>query len=194
MRFLLCLLLAACHKDATTTDTSSSNVVVAPLPTTTATTTTAATSTTAPQQSGDEAGARALLGKFLAPGADHAALSKPLRPATADYGALFDAETAAKLGPQYEHHWDKDPMVIAPKEGQTELKLFAATSEDLVADKGNAHEFPGGWKRVAPHLKPHQTWYRFKFVKPGEDLGMAFDGLTFVNGHWVITPKPWAGL
>ena len=28
-------------------------------------------------------------------------------------------------------------------------------------------------------------------VKPGETLGMAFDGLAFVNGHWRIFPKPW---
>jgi len=189
---LLSLFIVACHKDAATSDTPSSSVT--PLPTTVATTTTASTATQAQAASGDEAGARALLMKFLAPGADYPALSKPLRPATADYGALFDAETAAKLGPQYDQHWDKEPMVIAPKAGQTELKLVAATTEDLRADKGNAGEFPGGWKRVAPHLKPHQTWYRFKFVKPGEDLGMAFDGLTFVNGHWVMTPKPWHGL
>jgi len=192
---LLSLFIVACHKDTATTDTTSSSVV-APLPTTATTTTTATATATQTQvaASGDEAGARALLMKFLAPGADYPALSKPLRPATADYGALFDADTAAKLGPQYDQHWDKEPMVIAPKAGQTELKLVAATTEDLQAGKGNAGEFPGGWKRVAPHLKAKQTWYRFKFVKPGEDLGMAFDGLTFVNGHWVMTPKPWHGL
>lgn len=143
---------------------------------------------------GDEASARALLTKFLAPSADRAALSKPLRPTKADYAALFDAPTAAKLQPQYDEHWDKEPMVLEPKPGQTEVKLWAATSEDLQAGKGNANEFPGGWKKVAPHLTAHKTWYRFKFVKPGEDLGMAFDGLTFVNGHWVMCPKPWHGL
>lgn len=143
---------------------------------------------------GDEAGARALLQKFLAPGADYAALTKPLRPTKADYAALFDAETAAKLQPQYDALWDKEPMIIAPKSGQTELTLFGATSEELQSGTGNAGEFPGGWKRVAPHLTPHHTWYRFKFVRPGEHLGMAFDGLTFVNGHWVIAPKPFHAL
>ena len=156
--------------------------------------TTATTVAAAPAASDDEAGARALLRRFLAPGADRAALTKPLRPNKADYAALFDAPTAAKLQPAYDAHWDKDPMVIEAHEGQTELVLFAATSEDLQSGGGNAGEFPGGWKKVAPHLQPHQTWYRFKFVRPGEHLGMAFDGLTFVNGHWVITPKPWHGL
>jgi hypothetical protein len=36
--------------------------------------------------------------------------------------------------------------------------------------------------------------YRFKFVEPGKDLGMAFDGLIYVNGHWRIFPKPWRAL
>ena len=35
------------------------------------------------------------------------------------------------------------------------------------------------------------TLFRFKFVKAGETIGMAFDGLAFVNGHWRIFPKPW---
>jgi hypothetical protein len=47
-------------------------------------------------------------------------------------------------------------------------------------------------KRVAEHLKPGLTLYRFKFVKPGETVGMAYDGLVHVNGHWVMLPKPWA--
>ena len=27
--------------------------------------------------------------------------------------------------------------------------------------------------------------------EPGEELGMAFDGLTYVNGNWRIFPKPY---
>ena len=50
---------------------------------------------------------------------------------------------------------------------------------------------PGGYAKVAPHMKAGHTWYRFKFVKSGERVGMAYDGLTFVNHHWVIVPKPW---
>ncbi len=178
----------------TTNAAASAAATAATNPAASAGTTAGAAVAGATGEKGDEAGARALLTKFLAPGADRAALTKPLRPTKADYAALFDAPTAGKLQPQYDEHWDKEPMVIEPKAGQTELKLWAATSEDLQQGKGNAREFPGGWKKVAPHLTAHQTWYRFKFVKPGEDLGMAFDGLTFVNGHWVMCPKPWHGL
>ena len=47
---------------------------------------------------------------------------------------------------------------------------------------------------MAGQLQSGVTLYRFKFVKPGEGLGMAFDGLVHVNGHWVIIPKPWRAL
>ena len=32
---------------------------------------------------------------------------------------------------------------------------------------------------------------RFKFVKPGQTFGMAFDGLVYINGKWCIFPKPY---
>jgi hypothetical protein len=41
------------------------------------------------------------------------------------------------------------------------------------------------------NLKPGQTVYAFKFVKPGESLGMAFEGLTNINGRLRLFPKPW---
>jgi len=33
--------------------------------------------------------------------------------------------------------------------------------------------------------------YRWKYVKPGEQLGTSFDGLIYVNSHWAWFPKPW---
>ena len=39
--------------------------------------------------------------------------------------------------------------------------------------------------------KPGLTVYRWKYTKPGEPLGMAYDGLIYVNGHWAWFPKPW---
>ena len=140
---------------------------------------------------GTDEGAEALLKEFLKPGADVAALSKQLRPAKADYDAVFQPELAAKADATYGPAWDAGQMVIAPKPGQTELKLFSATSDELKGWQGNAAEFPGGYKDVAAQLKPGVKIYRFKFVEPGQDLGMAYDGLAYVNGHWRIFPKPW---
>lgn len=143
---------------------------------------------------GTDAGAMSLLQEFVKPGADHAALSKQLRPTAADYAAVFEADVSGKVAAVYDPAWEAGQMVVAPKAGQTEVKVFSATSEEMKSWSGNAAEFPGGWKDVAAKLKPGLKIYRFKFVEPGKDLGMAFDGLIYVNGNWRICPKPWRAL
>lgn len=143
---------------------------------------------------GTEAGAMSLLKEFAKPGADTAALSKQLRPTASDYAAVFDADSATKVAAVYDPAWTAGQLVVAPKAGQTEVKLFSASSEEMKSWSGNAAEFPGGWKTVGAKLKPGLKIYRFKFVEPGQDLGMAFDGLIYVNGNWRIFPKPWRAL
>lgn len=142
------------------------------------------------QDAGSEASATALLKKFLAPGADRAALTKELRPTTNDYAKVFIADFAKKLEAAQKPLWDSAPA-IGPKEGQTEVTVGKATAEDFQKGTAAAKEFPGGYAKLGDKLQSGVTLFRFKFVKPGETLGMAFDGLTFVNGHWCIFPKPW---
>jgi hypothetical protein len=142
---------------------------------------------------GTEEGAKQLLSDFLKPGADHAKLSTALKPTTADYEAVFATkELATKAEQEHAKLW---AMVllhpIKPKEGQTELKMWKATTDELKEGKGESNNFPGGYKDAAAHLKSGLTVYRWKFVKPGETLGMSFDGLYHVNGHWAFVPKPW---
>jgi hypothetical protein len=143
---------------------------------------------------GNEDGARALLQQFVAPNADHAALTRSLRPSSNDYKSLFDAQTAAKIEAAHAKDWDSNKAVIKPKAGQSEIKIWGATGSDLVKGTGNAKDFPGGYKKVAKHLGPAVLFFRFKFVEAGKDTGTAYDGLAFVNGHWVIAPKPWRAL
>jgi len=143
---------------------------------------------------GTEEGARALLTDLMKPDADRAAMTKALEPTDAQYKAYFVGDAAAKAQETYKGLWGGANMVIAPKDGQTELLLESATTEDLQAWNDKAGPFPGGYKDVAAQLKPGVTVYRFKFVKPGETLGMAFDGLAFVEGRWAIFPKPWRAL
>ncbi len=152
------------------------------------------TSPNAKSYPGTEDGAKALLAEFIKPGADHATLSKALRPAKGDYDAVFMSDLAAKADAVYSPAWDGGQMVIAPKAGQTEVKLGSATSDELKSWTGGAAEFPGGWKDVGAQLKPGVTFYRFKFVEAGQDLGMAYDGLAYVNGSWRIFPKPWRAM
>jgi hypothetical protein len=140
---------------------------------------------------GTDAGAEALLKEFLKPGADYAALSKPLRPDKADYDGVFQPELAARADTIYTPAWDANQMLVFPKPGQTQLVLYSATTDEIKNGTGNSAEFPGGYRQVADQFKPGVKLYRFKFVEPGNDLGMAYDGLAYVNGHWRIFPKPW---
>ncbi|MBS0661167.1 MAG: hypothetical protein JSR82_23350 [Verrucomicrobia bacterium] len=66
---------------------------------------------------------------------------------------------------------------LAAKDGQTEIIV--------------SNELPGGYARTTSKFKPGVAIYAFKFVKPGETLGMAFDGLMKVDGAWVMIPKAW---
>lgn len=135
--------------------------------------------------------ARSLLEAFVRPGADAAALSAKLRPTKADYDAVFLPEASAKLQAAYDAAWTAGSMVLKGKPGQTSVLVWSATTEDFKAwRKAASDRFPGGYQKVAPHLRPGVTLYSFKFVAPGETLGMAFDGLAHVNGRWCIFPKP----
>ena len=142
------------------------------------------------QDAGSEAAATALLKKFLAAGADRAALTKELRPTSDDYAKVFTADFAKKLEAAQKPLWDSAP-VIGPKDGQTEVTVAKATTEDFQKGTAAAKEFPGGYAKIGDKLQAGVTLFRFKFVKAGETIGMAFDGLAFVNGHWRIFPKPW---
>lgn len=140
-------------------------------------------------------GANALLREFLKPGADLAALTKKLQPTDKDYSSVFKQELAKKLAEMYEQPWKEGLIVLSPNPGQSEVLLYSATSEELQKWQGNAKEqFPGGYEKVGPSVADGFTFYRFKFVKPGEKLGMAFDGLVYVNGYWRIFPKPYRAL
>ena len=136
--------------------------------------------------------AKAVLSEFLNPNADHAVLSKRLRPNKEDYLAVFEPEFARTAEATYTPAWDGGQMVIAPKRGQTQVLLYRATTEDIKKWTGNASQhFPGGYQRVASKFKDGLTIYSFEFAEPGATQGVAFDGLVNVNGSWRIFPKPW---
>jgi hypothetical protein len=136
-------------------------------------------------------GARNLINEFVKPNADYAALSKNLRPTKADYEAVFDPDMAKKADALYSPAWDAGQLVVAPKPGQSEVRMDSATTDEMKTWTGAATDFPEGWKQVAAQLKPGVKIYKFKFVEPGKATGMAYEGLAHVNGNWRIFPKPW---
>jgi len=142
---------------------------------------------------GTKDGARALLGEFMKPGADNKKLTMELRPTKDDYRAVFkESQTADRSEVFNDKLWSSGNAVVAPKEGQTELILASATTEDFRNYAGEYSAFPVTMISLADnHLKDGVTFYAFKFVKPGETSGMAFEGLTHINGKWRLFPKPW---
>jgi hypothetical protein len=140
---------------------------------------------------GTEDGAKQML-TDLRTSSDAAGMTKALRPTSADYKAVFTDDFAAKAEKGYEALWSDPKSVIGADPANTELKLSKATTDDIKAWTHDVEmDFPGGYQKVGEYFKPGLTVYRWKYVKPGETLGMAYDGLIFVNNHWAWFPKPW---
>jgi len=117
--------------------------------------------------SGTKDGAKALLAEFMKPDADRKKMTMELRPTKEDYQAFYAGESmAARAETYYDKLWSSGDAVVAPKEDQTELKLFSAMIEDLRDSKGEAAEFSTSMVTLASldNLKPNQTIYAFKFV------------------------------
>ena len=150
----------------------------------------AATAKAAGKFPATRAGAAQLLGRFLKPGADFAALTEELKPAAADYAAVYKKPFADRLRATQGLMWGGGP-VIRPDKGQTELKLVFTTTDRLKTDSAVRSQFPGGYADVVEQMQRDIPIVAFKFVAPGSSSGRAFDGLVYVNGRWVFMPKPW---
>lgn len=135
-------------------------------------------------------GVRRLLMKFLRPNVDKASLMRSLRPSPEDYRIVYKAPFAGKLETAHRSLWESGET-IGGKPGQTELLLFFAMTDDLIDRAQISKYFPGGYRRISQYLKRGFPIVRFKFVRPGRSLGMAYDGLVYVRNRWVFMPKPW---
>ena len=139
---------------------------------------------------GTRAEAEALLRRFLQPGADLPGLTAALKPAPADVRAVYAEPLATQLIETYATMFTPG-VQIGPKPDQTDLIVVHTSTGKLKSDWPGDGQFPGGYGRVLRYFVDDQPIVRFKFVKPGDTLGLAFDGLIFVNGRWVLMPKPW---
>jgi hypothetical protein len=152
-----------------------------------------ATLTAANAQDGLAAEGEALVRKFLAPDADRRALTEALRPTEQDIRAVYGEPLASRLVATYAEMF-KPGIEIGPKSGQDDIVYLLTTTAKLKEESLENSGFPGGYAKVVPLMIADVPIARFKFVKKGETLGMAFDGLIHVNGRWVLMPKPWRAL
>lgn len=142
---------------------------------------------------GSRQDAEQLLSRFFDKNEDLVALTASLMPDPGDVSAVYNEPLAGKLAESYKAAF-KPGMKFGPKPHQDSLIIIHTTTEKLKNRDAVLREFPGGYAKVLPFLKDGHPIVRFKFVKGGEDLGLAFDGLVHVNGRWVLMPKPWRAL
>lgn len=147
----------------------------------------------APQGPGSKADAEAFLARFIAPGADLVALTAEILPSEADVRAVYEEPLASKLVAMYAGAI-KPGMVIGPKAGQSRLRVVRTTTDRLIAGDPVLRDFPGGYERVRQYMKPGFPIVAYEFLEPGKELGYAIAGLSFIEGRWVLLPKPWRAL
>ena len=140
---------------------------------------------------GSEKGARKLVSLFLEHGANHQILTNRLRPTRTDFHALYKREVADQLYFAYQRKWEQKKILVKPRRRQTNFTMKKATVQDLILREGESSWFPSGYHWIIPKLRKGHTLYIFTFKKQGEQLGITYDGLVFVNNHWVIIPEPW---
>jgi hypothetical protein len=176
--------LSGCSKETTTNSNSTTRTETKSSDSKTA-------ADTSSKFSGDSTGANNLVNQFVQPNADHAALTKQLKPTTEDYKAIFATpEMAEKAESTYAEVWNSPDAVIRPKAGQTNVRVVSVSTDNIKSGTG-LDAFPGGYKDAGALFKPGLDLYKFDFLEPGKELGMAYDALVYVNGHWRFLPKPW---
>lgn len=144
----------------------------------------------APAAPAGEDGLRRIAQRFLEPGADPVAIALDLRPADADYTAVFRSERLVDALRHYAGYWEH-PAVPGPAPGQTEATTGSVTTEELEAGTGEAARFPGGFRTAAPALARGLRIHQITFHAPGQAVGVAVAGFVEVDGEWRLVPAPW---
>ncbi len=149
-----------------------------------------AKNSTAPYPNSEE-GVKQIAAVFMKGGSEADVLLKSMEPDIEDCKAIvINEDDAKKLAVVVaKMYLEANAALIAPKEGQTEILVRHTTAENLKARTDM--ELPGGYTTNASKFKDGLHLYGFKFVKPGEKIGMAYDGLYYVNNKWVFIPKTW---
>lgn len=113
-----------------------------------------------------------------------------LRPRDEDYGRAFMPEVAQSARQAYEALWKTPPPAAGGAPG-ARLKMHVAPAGMLAYENELSQGFPSGYRAIAALLDPHRVWVAWKLVPPGQDTGMAYDGLVWLDDHWAWFPKPY---
>ena len=138
--------------------------------------------------------AKAEVSKFLNLPSEEAARekSKAYIPTREDCAQVFAPDIAESVYNYFQEASASGEFVIGAPPRYSEVKLTAVSTDEINTWSGTAaKEMAGGWKRIRSSVLPGHTMYIVRFVKPGEDQGMRFDGLIKLKDKWVFFPKAW---
>lgn len=120
------------------------------------------------------------------------ALTRTLRPRDSDWEQVFQGGAALRARQGYAPLWEGEPgPIIEPRRGQVEIRVVAVTAAALRDDPEAAFHFPGGYRDIVDLLVPERCWVAWTFTEPGEELGMQYNGLVYLDERFVWFPKPW---
>jgi Immunity protein 49 len=114
-----------------------------------------------------------------------------LRPRPGDYESVFSSAAVDRARKAYASFWSRPVEVERSSSQQTDVLIFAAPAGMLRGPNDLSRNFPAGYQSIAKELKPERVWLAWKYVKPGETSGMAYDGLVWIDDHWAWFPRPY---
>jgi len=114
-----------------------------------------------------------------------------LMPQPDDYEKVFEGGAVIEARAAYTNLWATNRSMQTPDGAQSQIRVHAAPAGMLGEDNELSRHFPGGYHQVARLLKPERVWVAWKYVRPGESSGLAFDGLVWCDNHWSWFPKPY---
>jgi hypothetical protein len=113
-----------------------------------------------------------------------------MKPQDGDVEKVFRPPLLEPARALYRAMWSNPPP-LSGKPDQTVVWVRTARTEDFVEWNRTGYEFPGGYRKLAPHLQPGLIWVAWKFVAKGEITGLSFDGLVWLEKRFVWFPQPW---
>jgi len=144
---------------------------------------------------GTHDGAVAMLRAFYDPTADHWRLTMALQPSEGEIARIYAGPLQGALLSYVAHNVYGEGEAIEPGADDTDVEVNLTTTDALKAGGAAAAGFPADYDRVLAQLEPGLPIATFQFYSEGAaGPGKAFDGLIYVDGHWVLLPRPWTVL
>jgi hypothetical protein len=114
-----------------------------------------------------------------------------MRPRAEDFARVFRAGIADAARAAFQELWRDPPRMERLESGELTLRVDAAPAGMLSEDNELSTHFPGGYRALAPYLIPDRIWFVWRYLSPGEEAGMRYDGVVLLDNRWVWFPKPY---